>query len=583
MRANSARPLNRKRLVIKGLGAHTDQVGAGQQPQRLISKDWLQERKDILEKIKHQVRLYLGEEEPAISRYTKAYKEDLQRPWEVASWEDLYGALKGVQVVFGGDFHPFAQAQRSHLRIMRHLVEHEHQPLTLALECVFEKDQALVNQFLKGEVSEKKFLEKTRWEERWGFPWPHYKPLFDFAKKQGLPLLALNREGDQGKGHSLEKRDQRAAQLLASEMKQNPRSLIYVLYGDLHISAQALPHCLKTELKDFSFKEVVIFLNSEAIFFQLAEKNREHKVDLVRFNERHFCLLSSPPWVKWQSYLMYLEENFDVDLDLEEEEESEHRGEFSQPQGPKFQMDYTDHVSNLVKMIATALKQSIRTDAIQVYSARDPQVLRGLNLSEQNLELARSLIQRDHSFYIPDQGFFYLSKTTVNHGAHLAAQYVHAMICGRTRLHWNFPQDFIQVIWIQAMAFLLSQFVNPKRKAQTMNDLKKQLQAFDKEDHQREPLLLALDQKMGELLSVYSDQEEKKNFEPRRKSSYVLAAKFLGEMLGKRYFELYSGQQLGVEAIGKLLSESLEDENFSAFYFQQLKALDHLEFETQEN
>ncbi|MEM7647222.1 MAG: hypothetical protein AAF203_09950, partial [Pseudomonadota bacterium] len=75
-----------------------------------------------MQKIKDQVRLYLGPEPQEVTLYAQAYKKDLERPWEKSSREEIVVSLQQVPVVFGGDFHPFAQAQRAHLRILRELV-----------------------------------------------------------------------------------------------------------------------------------------------------------------------------------------------------------------------------------------------------------------------------------------------------------------------------------------------------------------------------------------------------------------------------------------------------------------------------
>jgi hypothetical protein len=338
------------------------------------------------------------------------------------------------------------------------------------------------------------------------------------------------------------------------------------------VASQHLPAKLKERFnqKNPMGELATLFLNSERIYFQLAERELESKVEVVRFNDREFCVLSSPPWVKWHSYLMYLEENFDVDLEADGDED---RWEF--------QIDHTDHVSDFVKMISAAISESIDTNAIEVYSLRDPQALVVTKkvLKAQDFELAHSLIQNDRSFVLPRHGFFYLSKATVNHAAGLAGQFIHAELSGRQSVLWTFPENFIQAIWIEAMAFMLSKFVNPKRKSQTMSDLKKQLEAFDKADHGREPLLLALDQKMLELLSIYADQKKDLGFRPREKSSYALAAKFIGEILGNRYFVLYERQILDIDSIRALLREPLEAPDFTQYYYDQLKKLDELEIE----
>ncbi len=534
------------------------------------SQTWLNERKDILRKIKDQVRLYLGEESQDITSYAQFYKNDVSRPWQASSFTDVETCLQQVDVVFGGDFHSFSQAQRAHLRFIRRIASER--PMVLALECFFAKDQSIIDDYLNGKISEKKLLKKINWSDEWGFPWPHYRPLVEFAMQNKIKILALNASVPERTGESLEYRDQFAAQKIADNFNILPGYIHYVVYGDLHIAQNHLPSAFKKQMGSKVCDMASIYLNCEGIYFALAEIGQENTIDVVRFNDREFCVLSSPPWVKWQSYLMYLEENFDVDLELDDDDESDM--DFWD-----FQIDYTDHVSNLVRMISSGIGLDIKTDAIQVYSLKDPQVLKIVRkkISKQDFELAYFLVKNDKSFYLPKAGFFYLSKATVNHAASLAGHYIHAQISMQDQLYWSFPGDFTKAIWIETMAFMLSKFVNPKRKSQSMSDLKKELHAFDSKDKGREPLLLALDQKMLEILVVYSEEPVQKRFSPVDRGSYTLAAKFLGEMLGERYFSLLQNKKITEDQVIELLEQDLNHKNFDGFYYNQLKYLDRLE------
>ena len=416
------------------------------------------------------------------------------------------------------------------------------------------------------------FLKEVQWERKWGFPWTYYKPVFDFAKNNGLDVFALNVGVDKRSGVSLNYRDQFAAKLLHEIYLKNPESLIYVLYGDLHIAEKHLPDQFKRQFKGSEkVKTASVYLNSERIYFDLVEKRKEFQVDVVRFNDRQFCIMGSPPWVKWQSYLMYLEKNFDVDLDYEDCWESD--------------VDYTDHVSNLIQMIYAGFHLQMKPSDIEVYSPGNPHVLKILGnlLGKENFHLAHSLIQNDQCFYIPEEGFFYLAKTTVNHAASLAGKYIHVQLCEYKKLLWNFPEDFLKLIWSEAMGFLLSKFVNPKRKAQSLVSLKRQLQAFDSDNFKthlrREPLTLALDHKAFEILKIYGEKENRQTYIPVERSSYIYGAHFLGEILGERYFFLY--QRKGIDRMGlrRILTHRLDDKNFEVFYFDQLKYMDQREIE----
>ena len=557
--------MEEKNLVIFPIAKDDDPVDSNS---KTTFRVWLTERREILKKIKEQVTLYLGSENEDITLYASAYKKDISRPWKLSSLEEVEACLQQVSMVFGGDFHPFAQAQRSHLRIMRKVVG-KRRPLILAFECLFASDQEAVEAYLKGQISQDCFLEKIQWEQKWGFPWVHYKPLFDFAKTHGLKIFALNIEVDKRSGASLNYRDQFAAELLYEIHLQNPDSLVYVLYGDLHIAEKHLPDQFKKQFqKPGTVETASIYLNPEQIYFDLVKERREVQVDVTRFNHRQFCVIGSPPWVKWQSYLMYLEKNFDVNMDNEED----HR---------EWEVDYTDHVSNLVRMICTGLQVQIKPDAIEVYSPGDPQVLKVLGnfLEKEDFHLAHDLIQSDQCFYIPQEGFFYLARITVNHTASLAGKYIHAHLCGHKKILWDFPKDFLKLIWIEAMGFLLSKFVNPKRKAQTLISMKRQLQAFDPDDLKREPLLLTLDHKALEILRIYGGTESPQTYIPLKKSSYIHGAHFIGEILGERYFVLYQNKKIDRMGLKETLTFKLNDKNFEAFYFNQLKWLDQMEIE----
>ena len=528
---------------------------------------WLAERRGILKKIKEQVSLYLGGESEDITLYASAYKRDISRGWEISSLQEVEACLQQASVVFGGDFHPFAQAQRAHLRVMRKM--NSKRSLILALECLFARDQDIVNDYMKDRIGEHLFLEKIQWKEKWGFPWAHYKPFFDFAKINNLRIFALNVDVKKRSGSSLKYRDQFAAERIYKIHLQNPGSLIYVLYGDLHIAEKHLPSCLERQIQNSKTVEVAsIYLNPEKIYFDLIEKKGEIQIDVVRFNQRQFCVLASPPWVKWQSYLMYLERNFDVNLDDEEDHW-------------EWKMDYTDHVSNLVKMICVGLQVKIKSDDMEVYSPDDPRILRVLEdiLEKKDFNLACNLIHDDQCFYIPQKGFFYLARTTVNHAASLAGKYIHARLCGNKTVSWNFPEDFLKLIWIEAMGFLLSKFVNPKRKVQTLASLEKQLQAFDKSDTRREPLILVMDYKAVEILRIYGDGKNQKTYIPVQRSSYIHGAHFIGEILGERYFVLYQSGKIDRMGLKTILARKIWDKNFEDFYFSQLKWLDQMEME----
>ena len=542
---------------------------------RLTERDktWLRQRKAVLKKIKQQVWLYLGEEPPEIRDYALEYKRDLRRAWRASEMPLLHEHLLKSQIVLGGDFHPFAQAQRTHLRLLRFL--QPQRKLCLALEVFFVEHQSLLDKFLRGEMQEDEFLDQIEWEKHWGFPWSHYRPLVEFAKRHQCPILALNGPGLDGEA-ILQSRDDFAAQQIGHYHRQNPEELIYGVYGDLHIAQKHLPEKIR---KNFAKEKLspaltTIYVNPERVYFQLARKGLENNIDVVQFTQNQFAILSSPPWVKWQNYLMYLEDNYDYffeDFDFDEDDEEMELAD----------IDFTDHVASSIDMIASALGLEFKADDIQVYTARDHGALDKIKriVGDKFFPIARFLVSEDSSFYLPQRGFFYLSKPSVNHVAPLAAQYVHAKMSQREEILWDCPRTFINLIWVEAMGFLLSKFINPKRKAENLQSLKKKLAVFQPQDEGRESMLVALDQKMIELLEIYRGGGRERQFRPRKRASYIEAARFLGGMLGERYFRLYDKRKIDREFLLKTLSFNPCDATMTEFYYQELRRLDQWELE----
>ena len=102
--------------------------------------------------------------------------------------EALADELKDRDVVFFGEFHDNDVVHVQHYALLRLL--HQRRPeLVLSME-MFERDvQPVLDQYLAGEIDESEFVANAR-------PWPnyraHYRPMVEFAKRNGIPVVAAN-------------------------------------------------------------------------------------------------------------------------------------------------------------------------------------------------------------------------------------------------------------------------------------------------------------------------------------------------------------------------------------------------------
>ncbi|HVK60258.1 MAG TPA: ChaN family lipoprotein [Bdellovibrionales bacterium] len=517
---------------------------------------WVRARRDLLERVKDEVTRRLGTEPSDVREFTTRYESSLRKPWKVSTKQDLVHAIERADIVFGGDFHAYGQAQRTHLKILRSLPVSR--PVVLALECFPITAQKFLDSYVRGDIDLHELRLKSDWDGVWGFPWENFKPLFELARLRGFKLVALNAKPRSGP--ELRFREKRAAGIITGVKRKNPDALIYVVFGDLHVANMHLPAEVDRLLP--GLKRVVVHLNSDRIYFQLATKGLEQTVDVVRLPKDEFCVISSPPWVKWQSYLLFLDRT--VDHDLEDADAEEH--------------DSTDQVVALVQLIGSDLhlsRGSVKGDDLAVYTQDDERIWKSLKkfLTREELSIAQFLLSSGKSFFVPGAGAAYLSRETINHAAGLAGAYVHAKQSGLTRPPWKLPKDFQSLVWVEAVSYFLSKLINHKRQSETLYDLRAQLDALGAQEPAREAMRLALDQTLSELLWLRRGRR-RPILKPRRKSSYIEAARIVGGMMGERLYLAFRSRKLNEKGVVALLKINPMKKDFATEYESILERID---------
>ncbi|WP_236612837.1 ChaN family lipoprotein [Cesiribacter andamanensis] len=105
-----------------------------------------------------------------------------------ADFSRLVEEVQQADVVFFGELHGNPIAHRLQLALARAL--HAKNPqLQLAMEMFEADNQLVLDEYLQGLIPEKHLLSEAKvWP---GYP-TDYKPLLDFAREQGLPVIASN-------------------------------------------------------------------------------------------------------------------------------------------------------------------------------------------------------------------------------------------------------------------------------------------------------------------------------------------------------------------------------------------------------
>jgi uncharacterized iron-regulated protein len=104
---------------------------------------------------------------------------------------EIIAQLSQANIVYLGEIHNSEKDHQAQLEIIKTL--HDRNPqIAIAFEMFQRQFQTVLEQYLAGKIDEEQLKKQTEYETRWGFDWEYYDPILRFAKKNSLPLLALN-------------------------------------------------------------------------------------------------------------------------------------------------------------------------------------------------------------------------------------------------------------------------------------------------------------------------------------------------------------------------------------------------------
>lgn len=516
------------------------------------SPEWVTVKKELYHHVLNQVQLRWGRIGKQIQAYSKNYLSAKNDKWKLATKEALFAQVEKSRVIVMGDFHSLHQSQRSHMRIIKnvHLDDFK-----IALECVAFQHQKYVDQYLAGDLDEKDFVKKINWKKNWGFPWEHYREIFEYAKLKRKKIIALNDIKLMNFKDSLVKRDRVASKIIEKELSQGQEP-IFIIYGELHLSSKSFYAFQK---KHKNLNVLKIYQNIDNIYFQLMDLNKEADVDVVSLGEKEFCLLNVPPWVKWQTYLMFLEKKYDSEI----EEENP---------------DFTDYVDQYVKVIAKELEIKIDTKNLSVYTSNDFSFLKQIKkeLTEKEFAFYELLIEEEKSFYIPSMGIGYLGRMTINQAAALAMQYIYFENLKLKKMPIALSKDFTKLIWIEAVCYFGSKIINPKRKTETIKDIKNKVNQFGGKSSDKEALKLALFQKTKELMMLTGRSFSSAKMVVQKEASYIHCANLLGSLIGEKLYKGYRDNFFKLDFLKGLLAKKLDSNGFDKVYYETLEVMENL-------
>jgi uncharacterized iron-regulated protein len=104
---------------------------------------------------------------------------------------ELAGRLEGVRLLFVGESHTSMDVHGIQLRVLEELFKAGREVL-IGLEMYPYTEQEHLDRWTGGLLTEEGFIELSRWYDSWGYNWNYYRDIFLFARRNAIPMYALN-------------------------------------------------------------------------------------------------------------------------------------------------------------------------------------------------------------------------------------------------------------------------------------------------------------------------------------------------------------------------------------------------------
>jgi hypothetical protein len=398
-------------------------------------------------------------------KYLRDFREAFRTYESVLTPAQLDSALCSADAVLIGDYHALPAAQAYAAQLVRRLAANS-TPLVLGIEMIFARDQHILDEWLRGEISESELRERIRFDLEWGYEWQPVYEVLQSGRENGAAIYGLDfmPHSDMRR---IVARDRHAAMKITEVRGRHPEAVLVVLFGESHLAPNHLPQLLRERLSGESI--LTVLQNVDALYWKAAGERREC-VDAVRVDKDVVCVFNSTPLEKYESYRLCIE-----------------RWRHARPKAP----DPTPAVYNLVdallrffninKYSATNHTQpKFLVDVLpEVYCRTGEEAWRKLLLHEgaggDEIRSVLTRLEQRGSCYLPAMNALCVQDLRMLGAAEEVARFVHHACrneLGRLDHAAQAPEDaFYQCVIENAVGYLGSRVVFPKRQAVRESEL----------------------------------------------------------------------------------------------------------------
>ncbi len=398
----------------------------------------------------------------AIIGYSRKFEQSLPRRFKKINREDFFTGIVSADIILYGDFHTLKQSQKGFVCLLQELAVFDPaRPRLIAMEAFQATQQDVLDKFQQQKIDEQQFLQSVDYEKTWGFPWQNYQRIVAYAIAEKIPIFGINSVKSKGK-NKLTQRDRFCARKLAQLTQRFPHHQILCITGEYHLADQQLPAALTNSLQKTKtkYKKVVrIVANIDQYYFGLNFPSEFTISHYLYLKKNLYCLMDTPPWVKWHSYTFWEEQRSDSEqLDSSERLYNE------------IMIDLDYHVLSLVSDLVKFFKFSsnpVILTLFNIVSGEPEKIIRQAQrqklVSPCELKAVAVRLALDEFFYVDKSKTILLTKISLNNLAEAAGQFLYETVA-RANFKKTALNNFYQRVIRFSLGILCSKIINPKRK-----------------------------------------------------------------------------------------------------------------------
>ncbi|UCH81853.1 MAG: ChaN family lipoprotein [Nitrospiraceae bacterium] len=100
-------------------------------------------------------------------------------------------SVSDKKIIYVGEMHDVFAHHAVQLDIIAG-IHKQNDNIAIGMEMFQRQYQSVLDAYIAGEMEEKEFLKSAEYFKQWGFDYNLYKPILDFARTEGIPVIALN-------------------------------------------------------------------------------------------------------------------------------------------------------------------------------------------------------------------------------------------------------------------------------------------------------------------------------------------------------------------------------------------------------